>query len=401
MKRSPLLPIFLIVLVDVLGLTIILPLLAFYAETLGATPVQVGLLTSTYAACQLISGPLLGRASDVTGRKPLLIVSQLGTFIGFVILAKASALWMVFLSRVIDGSTAGNLTLAQAYIADNTPPQERAKSFAVIGIAFGVGFLIGPAISGEMAHRFGYSAPVWLAAGLSMTSVLCTTFLLPGTRPAPESHEGPTPPAGRRLALLDWGSYAVYFKRPVLAARLLQFFLFCAAFASFTSAFALFAERRLTWHGKPFGPHEVGLLFAYSGFLGIILQGGLMGRLVKRFGEVTLVRVGFLSSVVGYTLLAFTFNLPTLVLAATVSSFGNGVLRPNLTAILTHQVGRNEQGTLLGLTQSLLSVAQIVAPIIAGFLIHQDQLAAWGLFAAVLAAAAIVIAPREAKAAEA
>ena len=183
MKRAPLLPIFLIVLVDVLGLTIILPLLAFYSERLGASPTQVGLLTSTYAVCQLVSGPLLGRASDKMGRKPLLLVSQVGTLIGFIILARADALWLVFLSRVIDGSTAGNLTIAQAYIADNTAPQDRAKSFAVIGIAFGFGFLVGPALSGVMASQLGYSAPVWLAAALSLTSILCTTFLLPNEKP--------------------------------------------------------------------------------------------------------------------------------------------------------------------------------------------------------------------------
>ena len=153
-QRSPLLPIFLIVMVDVLGLTIILPLLPFYAERLGASPTVVGLLVSTYAACQLIAGPVLGQMSDRTGRRPLLLVSQMGTFVGFLILAWAGykgLLWMVFLSRVIDGLTAGNLSLAQAYISDVTRPEERAKSFGMIGVAFGVGFLIGPAISGFLS----------------------------------------------------------------------------------------------------------------------------------------------------------------------------------------------------------------------------------------------------------
>lgn len=397
MKRAPLLPIFLIVLVDVLGLTIILPLLAFYSERLGASPTQVGLLTATYAVCQLVSGPLLGRASDKMGRKPLLLVSQIGTLIGFVILARADALWMVFLSRIIDGSTAGNLTIAQAYIADNTAPENRAKSFAVIGIAFGFGFLVGPAISGLMAGHIGYSAPVWLAAGLSLTSILCTTFLLPNEKPpaalaaAAETAAAldaglPPPPAGRRLALLDWGAYAVYFKNPVLTARLFQYFLYCAAFAAFTSGFALFAERRLTWHGKPFDVHEVGLVFAYSGFLGIILQGGLIGRLVKRFGESALVHAGFIASIVGYSLLAASNGVPLLLVSATVSSFGQGVLRPTLIALITNQVDRGQQGTLLGLAQSLLSVAQITAPVIAGFLIGHGQLSAWALFSAALSA---------------
>src|SRR5580693_4355995 len=166
-NRSPLLPIFLIVLVDVLGMTIILPLLPFYAEHFGASALQVGLLVSTYALCQLVAGPVLGQWSDRMGRrKPLLIVSQLGTFAGFLILASAHSLWVVFLSRVIDGLTAGNLSLAQAYIADVTEPEHRAKSFGIIGIAFGIGFLIGPATSGFLS-QYGYTYPILAAAALS------------------------------------------------------------------------------------------------------------------------------------------------------------------------------------------------------------------------------------------
>jgi MFS family permease len=148
--RQPLLPIFLTVLVDVLALTIILPLLPFYADSLGATPIVVGLLTASFAVCQLISGPILGRLSDRVGRKRVLLVSQMGTCIGFLVLGSAHTLWMLFLGRIIDGLTAGNLSIAQAYISDVTKPEERTKSFALIGIAFGMGFLIGPAISGRI-----------------------------------------------------------------------------------------------------------------------------------------------------------------------------------------------------------------------------------------------------------
>ena len=176
MKKSPLLPIFLIVAVDVLGLTLILPLLPFYAEKMGATPTEVGLLVSVYAACQFVAGPLLGQMSDRTGRKPLLLVSQFGTLIGFLILAYAQVLWVVFVSRIIDGLTAGNLSLAQAYIADVTEPENRSKSFAVIGVSFGIGFLIGPAISGYLS-TFGYQYPIFAAAALSATSILATYFL--------------------------------------------------------------------------------------------------------------------------------------------------------------------------------------------------------------------------------
>src|ERR1044071_2407094 len=162
MKKSPLLSIFLIVLVDVLGLTIILPLLPFYAESMGATPRVVGFLVSAYAICQLIAGPPLGHLSDRIGRRPVLLVSQMGTCAGFLILASAQSLWVVFLARIIDGLTAGNLTVAQAYIADVTDPSNPTKSFGIIGIAFGLGFLVGPGISGLLV-RFGNRYPIFAA----------------------------------------------------------------------------------------------------------------------------------------------------------------------------------------------------------------------------------------------
>lgn len=155
MLRSPLTPIFLTVLVDVLAMTLVLPLLPFYAQHFGASPLVVTVLTASFAACQLISGPILGRISDSAGRRPTLLVSQMGTFIGFLILGGANSLWMLFAGRIIDGLTAGNLSIAQAYISDVTEPENRTKAFALIGIAFGAGFLLGPAASGFLAHRFG------------------------------------------------------------------------------------------------------------------------------------------------------------------------------------------------------------------------------------------------------
>ena len=372
MRRSPLLPIFLIVCVDVLGLTLILPLLPFYAERLGASPTVVGLLVSTYAFCQLIAGPLLGRMSDRMGRRPLLLVSQAGTFIGFLILAFANSLWLVFVSRIIDGLTAGNLSLAQAYISDVTKPEERAKSFALIGIAFGMGFLVGPGVSGYLAG-FSYHYPIFAAAALSFTSILCTYFLLPSSPPehAQESQE--------RFTLLAWGRYAEFFRRPGLAPFLWQFFAFTFTFALFMSGFPLFAERRFTWDGKPFGPKQVGYVYAYVGFLGIILQGGLIGRLVKTMGEEKLARAGFLLSGVGLGILGFTYGIPMLLVLSAFTGVGTGALRPALTSLITQKAARTEQGTVLGLTQSLMSVSQICAPFLAGILIDHYWLEAWAL----------------------
>ena len=179
---SPLLPIFLVVAVDVLGMTLILPLLPFYTERLGASPTVVGALVSVFAVCQLISGPYLGRLSDRIGRRPALLISQVGTLLGFIVLAVAHQVWLVFVSRMIDGATAGNLTIAQAYISDVSAPENRAKSFAIIGIAFGFGFMVGPGISGFLAS-FNYLFPIIAAAVLSFISILCTYFLLPRDTP--------------------------------------------------------------------------------------------------------------------------------------------------------------------------------------------------------------------------
>jgi MFS family permease len=378
--RSPLLPIFLIVLVDILGLTIILPLLPFYAERMGASATVVGLLISSYAACQLIAGPILGRMSDHIGRRPLLLVSQAGTFIGFLILASAHVLWLIFLSRIIDGLTAGNLSLAQAYISDVTAAKDRAKSFGIIGIAFGIGFLIGPAISGFLS-QFGYAYPILAAAALSATSIACTYFLLPPSPPRAGNAAAPGP-GGRRVNVLDPSVYVAYFRRPVLSGLLWEFFLFAFSFATFISGFALFAQRRFTWNGRAFGPKEVGYIFAYVGFIGIILQGVLIGRLVKWLGERTLVWSGFLTTALGYGLLGFARSVPQLMGASTISTYGQGVLRPAVTSLITQAAGPQEQGVVLGLTQSMMSVSQIVAPVIAGLLIDRGLLAEWALVAA-------------------
>jgi MFS family permease len=326
----------------------------------------------------LFSGPLLGRLSDRTGRKPLLIVSQIGTLIGFLVTAWAGSLAMVFLGRIIDGATAGNLSLAQAYISDVTKPEERAQSFGIIGIAFGLGFLVGPAVSGYLS-TFDYRYPIYAAALMSFTSIVATTFLLSpvSTMPA-RPGEQPVGPGGRRLPLVAWGAYARYFKQPELGNLLFQFLTFTFSFAMFVSALPLFVERRLTWNGRPFGPEQTGYTWAYAGLMGIFLQGPALGRLVKRFGETALTRLGFAAYGIGYALLAFCHSVPWLVVTMTGLVVG-GLVRPTLTSSITQRTSRDEQGVVLGLTQSLNSVSQIVAPLLAGWMIQHNLLTGWGL----------------------
>ncbi|MGK3960379.1 MFS transporter [Sorangium sp. So ce118] len=387
MRRSPLLPIFLTVFVDVLGLTLVLPLLPFYAEHFGASELVVGVLAASYAVCQLVSGPILGRISDRAGRKPTLLASQTGTFIGFLVLGSASSLWMLFLGRIIDGLTAGNLTIAQAYISDVTRPEERTKAFGLIGIAFGSGFLLGPAITGELASRFGYGAPAYGAAALSLTSIVLTATLLPAKPVVPAASPEAAATAAPRPAAIGRGdAFRRYFDRPLARRRLLEFFAFSLSFSTLIGGLALFLERRFS-----FGVKETGYLYAFSGLIGGSIQGGLIGRLARRYGEERLALVGFATMVIGYGLLGAAYTLPTLLVLVAIAAFGAAVVRPSVTTLLTKSVGRDEQGAALGVSQSLASISQIIGPIGAGWLIEHRALAAYGLMAASFAALGFVL----------
>ncbi|WP_437903231.1 MFS transporter [Sorangium sp. So ce327] len=386
MLRSPLLPIFLTVFVDVLGLTLVLPLLPFYAQHFGASELVVGVLAASYAVCQLVSGPILGRISDRVGRKPTLLASQTGTFLGFLVLGSASSLWMLFLGRIIDGLTAGNLTIAQAYISDVTRPEERTKAFGLIGIAFGSGFLLGPAITGELASRFGYGAPAYGAAALSLLSVLLTATLLPAKPPLPAAQVGATSAAARPASLGRGDAFRRYFDRPLPRRRLLEFFAFSLSFSTLIGGLALFLERRFA-----FGVKETGYLYAFSGLIGGSIQGGLIGRLAKRYGEERLALIGFSTMVVGYGLLGVAYTLPVLLALVGLAAFGAAVVRPAVTTLLTKSVGRDEQGAALGVSQSLASISQIIGPIGAGWLIEHRALAAYGLMAATFAALGVLL----------
>ncbi|TMQ05476.1 MAG: MFS transporter [Deltaproteobacteria bacterium] len=400
-KRSPLLPIFLVVLVDVLGFTIVYPLLPFYALKFGASKLVATTLVSVYALCSLFSTPVIGRLSDQFGRRRLLLLSQAGTFAGFLVLAASSSLWMLFLGRILDGLTAGNLSTAQAYISDHTRPENRAKAFGMIGIAFGIGFFFGPAMAGWLGHYGIHGAvpegqsgelPFLVAACLSVVSMVCTyTLLEPGVSAAPAP--GGTGPGGQRPPIFDLSFYLAYFRRPGLGSLYLQFVLFTFSFSAFMGGFALFASGRFTTSdGRFWGSREVGYLFAYSGFLGIILQGGLIGRLVKRFGEARLTLAGFVASVTAYLVLGFTTTLPLLIAVSTIAAFGHGVLRPVITSEITQQVGRHEQGVALGISGSLSSLAMTLAPPTGGVLLDRDWLTAWTLVPATAAALGLIAA---------
>ena len=365
----------------------LMPLLPFYARTFGASAEQVGALLAVYSLFSLLCGPPLGALSDRFGRKPVLLASQLGTFLGLLLMASASSLWMLFAARIIDGATAGNITVAQAYIADVSKPSQRAKAFGMIGVAFGLGFLIGPAATAFVASRFGDRTAVLVAAGLSMCSLIATLVMLPMNPPKPalEPGEVESAPAPRRLSPFDLRVFAEYFQRPTISPLLWQFLASQLSFGLFFGGFALFAERRFGM-----GTTGVSYSFAYAGLLGIFVQGYLIRRLIGVLGESRLLVIGFLAQIASLTILALAWSVPAVYAGITALAF-TGFLRPVISSLLSQRSSPHEQGAVIGVSQSLSSISQIVGPLLAGFLIGRDWLVPWGLIGAAIAAVGLAL----------
>ncbi len=364
MKRSPLVVIFTTVFIDLVGFGIVIPVLPFYAESprFNATPRMVGLLFASYSVMQLIFSPILGRLSDKYGRRPVLFFSIIGTGIGFLFLGFAKTLWMLFFGRILDGITGGNISTAQAYIADITTKENRAKGMGLIGAAFGLGFVFGPAIGGILS-RWGVEVPFLFAAGLCFANAALLYFTLPETvtpdHPARISAAG-----GRGLAHLVQS-----LKDPRLGFVLIIYFLFIVAFSIMTTAFSLYTMFRFGYDAQ-----HTGYLFAYVGVLAVIVQGGLIGLLVKRFGELALVIAG--AFLFAGSLFAVPFvgphagGLIALLIGGGLFSIGNSLSAPSLTSLASKSVGPGEQGSVLGVTQSVASLARAVGPALAALLIH-------------------------------
>lgn len=371
-RRSPLIALFVVLLSDILGLSLLIPLLPFYAEKYDATPFVVGLLFTCYALCQLISGPILGKWSDRVGRKPLLFVSQLGTVAGLLLLANAQVLWLIFVARCIDGLTAGNISLAQAYIADVTPKEKRAQTFGiVIGVAFGLGFFVGPAVSGVLYAKYGFAVPIYGAAALSFTSALLTLLWLPGVPVASDEERV------SKRSLFQMREYLKYYRERATGSQLLKMLCFQGAFATFMMGFALFAERHYTgFDGHPFGTREVGYVLGLAGLVSMLQQGSMIRPLVKKLGEAKLVQAGFIVAICGYALLPFT-SITVLIVVVVLTATGQGAIRPTLTSLITKDLTPADYGAVMGLTQSQMALANIVMPLIAGYLIGQGWLDAW------------------------
>jgi MFS family permease len=382
-----LLPTFIVVAVDATGMGIILPLLPFYSQRLGATPFIVGALISVYALCQLVAGPVVGTLSDRYGRRHVLIVSQIGTLAGFVLLASANSLILVFLARIIDGLTSGNISVAHAYAAEHSAPSARKQALGTTSGAIGTGLLVGPALSGFLV-QFGVTAPIWAAAALSLVSIAATIKLLPPDGPTsgvPDTQrdvEFTLEPKAVRVSLLTphaWG----------LLGLLILFFF---ANSMFISQVALFLSARFSWRGHPFGARELGAVFAYAGFVNIVVQGLLITQASRFTSDRTLVVVAFAVMGAGFSGLAIIGRIDFLVVFLTLIILGTTLIRTTLTAELSRSVSLHRQGMIMGLNQSLMSGANIFAPLVSGALIDHGLYATWALSMAATAACGAIAA---------
>lgn len=360
-KRSlpPILIIFLTILIDMIGFGIVIPVLPLYSLHFGASPWEIGLLFGSFSLMQLIFAPILGRWSDRIGRRPILLMSILGTAISFLVLGFANSLWMLFLGRMLDGMSGGNISTAQAYIADVTPLEKRSSAMGIIGAAFGLGFVIGPAIGGLLGH-YSIQLPFFVAAGLAFINTLAILLFLPETL----SEEQRKTHSAAKVPLLQTLASA---KDTPLGNLMLCSLLSTMAFSLVTALFTLFTENRLHWHAR-----ENGMLFAYIGILGVLIQGGLLRRIVPRTGEKPLIVLGAILLCISIAALPLNSSVAWIVLASSGLSIGNSLVTPMLSGLASKSADAQSQGAILGLMQSIASFGRMIGPAIGGFLLNFD-----------------------------
>lgn len=361
--KGALLTIFLIVFIDLLGFGLIIPLLPFYALKYSATPFQVELLQSVYSFCQFIASPVLGLLSDRFGRRPVLILSQIGSVAGYLLLGWAThyswadptlGLTMIYISRVIDGISGGNISTAAAYISDVTGPENRAKGMGLIGAAFGLGFVFGPFLGGVLGH-FNESLPAYAAALLSALAAFLTYLKLKESRVhRPVESE----------AWLHPKQFLPVLRQPVLLQLMLIWFLSMVAYTMMDASAAMFLKDIFD-----FGPLKVGLYFAFVGIIIALVQGGLIGRLNKRAGEWVLASVGVLLVAVGAFGTLATAWMPAiwlLLLGGVITAAGRSLQQPTMSSLVTKHADRDRQGITMGLFQGLGSLARGFGPLLGG-----------------------------------
>jgi multidrug resistance protein len=357
---------FFTVFIHLLGFGIIIPLLPYYAEHFGASGLTVGLLTTSFSLAQFLFAPIWGRLSDRIGRRPVLLGSLILTGVSYLVFAVATSLPVLFLSRIFAGIAGATLSTAQAYIADTTTAENRTKGMGMIGAAFGMGFIFGPAMGGVLS-KWGFSVPAYAAAGLATVAFLFAMFRLRESLP-PEEREA----AARRRE--NAATFREALARPVVGLVLVLFFVTTLCFSGMEAILALFCERFFAW-----GPHQIGYLFAYVGVVAAVMQAGIVGALAKRFGERALVRAGLLlmgaAFVTAGIVPPLTVHDPTHVAGGVLATFfavmgviaiGSGLTTPSLSSLVSLATPADEQGGILGVYQSLGSLGRATGPFLGG-----------------------------------
>jgi DHA1 family tetracycline resistance protein-like MFS transporter len=367
---SPLVVIFVTVFIDLLGFGIIIPLLPFYAESFGASAFKIGLLGTSFSLMQFLFSPIWGRWSDKIGRKPIILVGLMGSCLSYLLLALAGSLPLVFFARIIGGIAGANIPTAQAYIADITTPENRAKGMGMVGAAFGLGFIFGPAIGGVLS-RISPETPMWFASALCLANFVAAWFLLPESRTV----NADTKSLGRMEA------FRHAMGRPALLLLLALYFIVTLAFSGFEATFAIFTEARFG-----FTTSTIGFLFAFIGVVLALVQGVLVHKAVKVIGEHRLIPLAILAISIGIGLLPWVWNVPTLLGALGVLAVGMGFNNPSLSSMVSKLADPDDQGGILGLASSLASLGRVVGPAWGGYLYD-----AYGMTTPYVSAAALMM----------
>jgi multidrug resistance protein len=371
------------VFIDITGFGLILPLLPFWAERLGAGPVGVGLILTTYALAQFLFTPVLGSLSDRYGRRPVILISLLIEALGFALTALAGALPVLLAARFIGGLGSSNIGSAQAVVSDVTPPEGRARGMGAIGAAIGLGFVVGPAVGGALT-ALGATVPFWAALGVALVNALLVWRFLPETRKRREPATAEQP-AKRKFALFGgWSS----LRYPAVARLVGINLLFTIAFTAMETVFPLFSQRSFGWTAE-----QNGYIFTYVGVVIVIMQGGLVGQLVKRFGEKALLVSGLGLLAVGLALLPFSTTLGVLLLALGLLSAGDGAVSPTSSALLSFAGPAEAQGETLGLAQGVAGLGRIIGPLVAGSLFAVGMSVPFWFGAVLVLLAALVALP--------
>jgi DHA1 family tetracycline resistance protein-like MFS transporter len=343
----PLLIIFLTIFVNLVGFGIIVPLLPYYAERFGASPLVVGLLFGIFSLCQLLAAPILGDWSDRFGRRPVLIFSLAGTVVSFVMLALAHSILMLFLARIVDGLSGGNISTARAYVADITEPKDRARAYGLIGAAFGLGFIVGPALSGILAAKVSYTAPIWAAAAITFVAMTMAWLWLPETVHRAQAGTG-----------MPFRNLRQMLRRPGLRRILAIDFVYWFAFAIFQTTFGLFAEGRFG-----FDVARTGYFFAAFGILGVIVQGALIRPIVRRMGDKPTFLLGLVCGAAGLIAASQSHSVTLFALSLVPLALGIGFGHPTMSSLVSRAARGDEQGRVQGAASAIESLGRTVGPV--------------------------------------